>query len=448
MRDWRTISFIIVVILAILAIHPMSNHVKVVDVNGPISKQIFPNDIINQINGIKINDEKQFYNIWDKINNTFSMEVKREGIPYVYVIKDFRLVKGNSTIYAENTGYSNLKFSWLYTIHNVFSINGSTNGIVKRLSKFGVNDASIIGNKLYTRYSSKLVEEALGYKGNIVGKIGNKTVFTNANIEKYCSTPTGCIYGIRGKYVNGTEKYFYEIEITLDKNAVNNIKNSISNLQIGKCEMGTCYLNESINIFLDNQKIGEIQIPAEYKNGMKNNLIIMGDLGDISNAKHQLKLIDGALAAQINAKVNYIGTQNRVDSPIKYLATAIIIPFIFGLIGFGIWRDRRTIEYGIVGSLEMLVAIGTIALGILVDKFMMYGLIFWSLFFSSLFLFYTIRMRKGLKSEEIKMKSLDLKIEIILLITSFILIIWKPIMVVPLVITSLKLILTRKYFFK
>ena len=448
MKDWRTITFIIIVLIAILAIHPMANQVKVVDVNGPIAKQILPNDIINQVNGMKINDEKQFYNVWDNINGTFSMEVKREGIPYIYVIKDFKLVKGNSTIYAENTGYSHLKFSWLYTIHNVFLINGSKNGIVSRLSKFGVNDASIIGDKLYTRYSSKLVEEALGYKGTIIGKIGNKTVFTNANIEKYCSTPTGCIYGLRGRYVNGTEKYFYEIEITLDKKSINEIKNSIANLQIGKCEMGTCYLNESIKIFLDNQSIGEIAIPAEYKNNMKNNLVISGPLGDIADAKHQLKLVDGALTAQINANVKYLGTENRVKSPMPYLTTAILIPFIFGLIGYGFWRDKRTIIYGIIGSLEMLVAIGTIALGILVDKIMIYGLIFWSLFFSSLFLFYTIKMRKGLKSEEIKMKSLDLKIEIILLMTSFILIIWKPIMLIPLIISSLKLILTRKYFFK
>ena len=448
MKDWRTITFIVVVILAILAIHPMSNHVKVVDVNGPISKQILPNDIINEVNGIKIVDERQFYNIWDKINGTFSIEVKREGIPYVYVIKDFKLFKGNSTIYAENTGNSNFKFAWLYTIHNVFLINGSKKGIISRLNKFGVNDASIVGNKLYTRYSSKLVEEALSYKGNIVGKIGNKTVFTNADIEKYCSTPTGCVYGLRGKYVNGTEKYFYEIEITLNQNSAKKIQNLISNLQIGKCEMGTCYLNESINIFLDNKKIGEIEVPAEYKTKIKNSLIIIGELGDISNAKHQLKLVDGALTSQVNANITYLGIENKTNSPTKYLITSILIPFIFGLIGFGIWRERRTIEYGIIGSLEMLIAIGTIALGILIDKFMMYGLIFWSLFFSSLFLFYTIRMRKGLKSEEIKMKSLDFKIEILLLIVSFILLIWKPIMIVPLIVTSLKLILTRKYFFK
>ena len=448
MRDWRTITFIIIVILAILAIHPMANQVKVVDVNGPISKQILTNDIIYQVNGIKINDEKQFYSIWSNINGTFSMEVKREGIPYIYITKDFKLLKGNSTIYAENTGYSNLKFSWLYTIHNIFLINGSKNGIINRLDKFGVKDASINGNKLYTRYSSKLVEEALGYKGHIVGKIGNKTVFTNDNIKKYCSTPTGCIYGIRGKYVNGTEKYFYEIEITLDKNSINNIKDSISNLQIGRCEMGTCYLNESINIFLDNKEVGEIDIPAEYKNGIKSNLIIMGGLGDISNAKHQLKLVDGALVSQINANVSYIGIGKGIDSPIKYLVTAILIPFLFGLIGFGIWRERRTIEYGIIGSLEMLIAIGTVALGILIDKFMMYGIIFWSIFFSSLFLFYTIKMKKGLKSEELKMKSWDLKIEILLLIVSFILLIWEPVMIVPLIISSLKLVLTRKYFFK
>ncbi len=447
-KNWREITIIIILILSILAIHPMKNMVKVIDVKGPASYKIYPNDIIREVNGIKINSEYQFYKVLNGINNSFSIEVKRESIPYVYLIKDLKLQKENSTIFVENTGNSNLKFSYEFTDHNVFKINGSKRGIVERLERMGIRDAKVVDSKLYTRYSSKLVEQALNYRGKIEARLGNKTVFSNKDIKSYCKTSTGCIYGIRAKLVNGTEKYFYEIQIKIDKNKANEIRSDIKNLPIGKCEMGTCYLNESLEIYLDDKKIGEILIPAEYKNKFSNSLIIIGFPTDLADAKFQLKELDGALASEINANVTYIGSEKGFHSPWKYILTAIFLPLIFGLFSYGFWRDRRTIVNGVMGSIESLAAFGVLSMGILIDKSILYGAIFWSLFFSLLFFFYSIRMRNGLTSKQVKMKSLDTKIEVLILIVSFILIIWKSIMIYPLIVSGMKLLLTRKYFFK
>ncbi len=447
--NWKFALIGLLIILSVLWIHPTHNMVKIVGVTGKVSYKLYPHDIISMINGKEITTEKEFYKIWNSINNTASIEVKREGFPYYYVTYDYKILKDNSSkIFAENTGTTYLKFSYEFVTHNVFQITNSK-GVVERLKKFGVSDAKIIGNKLHTRFSSGLVIDSLSYKGEIVGKIGNETVFTNSNIESYCKSPSGCIYGIRQRYVNGTYQYFFQEQINLDNSAVNKIKTAIQNLPIGECTGGTCYLNKTIDVYLDGKKIGEILLPADYKKKMSNRLIVQGSPhSEIATTKYEFDKFIGALVAQVNTNVTYIGTHPAYENPWIYIAIALVIPFIFGILEFIKTKDKKYLIFNAITSAEIFIALGVVALtGIIVDKLMLYGFIFWSAFYSVLYFYYVLRA-KGMKSKEYEMKNFDFKIHIALLLVSFVLIIWQPIAVIPLVVSSLKILLTRGEFFK
>ena len=440
----------LLVIVAILWIHPTHNMVKVAGVTGKVSYKLLPNDIITEINGKPVNSEMDFYKIWNSINNTASIEVKREGLPYYYVPYDYKIVKDNqSHIFAENTGDSYLKFSYEFTTHNVFKLTNTTN-VIKRLNKMGIADAKIInGNYLHTRFSAAKVIDSLSYRGAIVGKIGNTTVFSNKDIKSYCESPSGCIYGIRQKYVNGTYQFFFQEQLNLDQNAVSNIKRSIQNLPIGECTGGTCYLNETITVYLDGQKIGDILLPADYKEKMSDSLIVYGNTyPEVTTTKYEFDKFLGGLAAQVNTKITYIGTFPAYENPWIYIGMALIIPIIFGLAKFAIRKDIRYLIFNVYTSAEILIALGVLAVfGVLITKTMLYGLIFWSIFYPSLYLFYMLRA-KGVKSKEYSMKNLDFKIHIVLLLASFVLIIWQPVMIVPLVVSAFKLTISKNEFFK
>ncbi len=447
--NWKFTLIGLLIVLSILWIHPTHNMVKIVGVSGKVSYKLLPHDIISMINGKKITSEKEFYSVWDSINNTASIEVKREGLPYYYVSYNYKIVKdNNSVIFAENTGTSYIRFSYEFVTHNVFQLTNTTN-VIKRLNKFGVSDAKIIGNKLHTRFSSGLVIDALGYKGEIVGKIGNKTVFTNANIKSYCESPSGCIYGIRQRPVNDTYQFFFQEQINLDKNAVNNIRNAIQNLPIGECTGGTCYLNDTIKVYLDGNKIGEILLPADYKEGLNKRLIVYGNTyPEVTTTKYEFDKFIGALATEINTNVTYLGTSPAYENPWIYIGIALVIPLLFGLIEFIKFKDKRYLISNLITSAEIFITLGVIALfGVIVNKTMLYGLIFWSIFYPALYLYYTLQA-KGVKSKEYSMKNLDFKIHIALIFVSFVLIIWQPVAIIPLIVSSLKLFLTRGEFFK
>ncbi len=447
--NWKFVIIGLLVVLSILWIHPTQNMVKIDEVMGKVSYKLFPNDIISSVNGHAITSEREFYKIWDSINGTAAIQVKREGLPYYYVTYDYKILKdNNSKIFVENTGNSYLKFSYEFVQHNVFQISNPS-GVIERLKKFGVSDAKIIGNELHTRYSSGLVLDALSYKGHIVGKIGNTTVFDNSNIISYCESPSGCIYGITQKYENGTYKYFFQEQINLDSNAINKIKEAISTLPIGECTGGICYLNESINVYLDGQKIGSILLPADYKEKIQNRMIVYGEpSSEVTTTKYEFDKFLGALAAQVNTNVTYIGTHPAYQNPWWYIAIALIIPTLFGLFETLKSKDKKYIKFGILTSAEILITIGVMALsGIIVNKIILYGLIFWSAFYSLLYMYYMLRA-KGMKSKEYEMKNFDFKVHVALIIVSFVLVIWNAVALIPLIVSGLKIILTRSEFFK
>ncbi len=276
LENYKLIFLGLLILVTILSIHP--NFIREgAMVLVPRDRGLQVGDIVVEVNGVKIKNARDIEEI-PKNLSYYRVKILREVFPYIYLKKDLILTSLNSTF--QDIPPLNLKFGIdlaggtriiMKPVGNYTDkdIEAAKDIIEKRLDFYGLKGADVriiygLGEKyiqIEMAGSPEEIYDILKKQGKLEAKIGNKTVFTGQDIVQVCTvTSQYCVSEVinRGEYWEGV------FSIVISKEAAKRFAEMTKNLS-EVCNEYECYLNETLDIYLDNKLITSLNIVSDLK---------------------------------------------------------------------------------------------------------------------------------------------------------------------------------------
>jgi len=326
---WRELFLLLFVVLAILFIHPFNiSGLQVSHVEEPATQVLHLGDILKSINGENVNTTQNFNEIVLGINpnDTVTVSILRETFPYSYkkFTESYIASEQNNKTWLSFTVKeiqpTNIKLSHelagglRYTITVNGNLDDAVSVLSKRFSIGRVNSYSFekVGtNQLYLyTFSGAEIIQLIESKGNFEAKIGDSIFFNNNDFIKVCTSGVSCSVSLYA-FLNQSQetsqvlwKYGFDVSITTQ--ASQRFANLTKGLSISKCEGDRCLLNETIDYYLDGQKIGSEDIYSDYKGKPFPLPNVGGAKTTKDDASQALYITQAILQGQVNAQVSKI----------------------------------------------------------------------------------------------------------------------------------------------
>lgn len=315
--NWRVWILIFVIIISVVAInpHPFRKGVAIrsIEKNSPAelagisnpkeNSPLMSREVIKRINHQEIKDLTDYYEILSILvpNSTVLIETDKDKYVLNVDEKDGNPYLG---LNVYNAPKSNLKFGLdviggtRVVLKPSEEVNSSDMNLVaeilrERLNAYGLSDIVIRtakdldgSNYVIVEIAGTNSEEAailLEQQGKFEAKIGNKTVFSGGeqDIKYVCRTPQcssaadaslgGCRPVGDGNYV-----CTFSFSITLSNNAAEKMANITKDLQIVYDESGEGHLNETLDLYLDDELIDSLRVSASLKGRAVTEIMISG----------------------------------------------------------------------------------------------------------------------------------------------------------------------------
>ena len=375
--SFRVVLALILVVLAIVAIHPnpfaKGVAIRAVKFNSsaaiagiPSPKPTTPpmsREVILAINNIPIKTVEDFYAIASKIEPNRTVYIKTNKDVYKLITKENETCFGLTVYQAPKTN-----------IRKGLDLAGGTRVLLKpekplskdemeillanmkyRLNIYGLSDvvvreASDLAGNQYVLVEiagakEEEVKELLAKQGKFEATIGNKTVFKGGSDITYVCRSVDCA-GIDPQYGCGKSADYwvcrFRFAISLSPEAAKRQAELTKNLSV-VTENGEQYLSEKLILYLDNKKVDELNIGAELKGRAVTDISISGSgIGRtkqeaIFNALQNMKRLQTILiTGSLPVKLDIVKTDaiSAVFGPV-FLKNALLVGFI-ALIGIGI----------------------------------------------------------------------------------------------------------------
>ena len=473
----RPVIIAALVIWLLFIIHPFYKEgVIITDVTSPASLMLRAGDIITAINGNSITNLDDFHNALSQIhpNDTVKVNFLRETFPYNYVNLSYTYIaseKNNKTdigISAKETSFSNLKLSYKLVGGNKFIISSNQsnaiNVIKERLKLNNIYDFGIYkenGKIVLLTSAGDEVIPIIETKGQFVAKIGNETFFTPSDIKSICTTGVNCNLFMYQHYNESapTERnivWKYGFETDISKEAGQRFVNLTNGLSIASCKYDKCILNETIDYYLDNNKIGSETIYASSK-GLPYEKVTIG--GDVKTKEDAAKLLhlsqsilkSGPLDAKVESVEKYTPKSSFILSSFVYILIGLVI--LAGAISFVFLKKIKVALFAVIlGASEMLIVIGTLAgVNVIITPGVIISIILsgviMTLFYS--YVSYIFKKEGIITSKILGISKKITNWEIIGIVILTVLIMFIPSLVAPIAVyVAVNLTLTKAMFFK
>ncbi len=335
LRNWKVWLVVLLVLVSFLSVEPKRmDGALVKSVTYPASEYIKQGSIITMVNGIPINSKEDFYNL--NLNGTVYIVYKVKKFPYVYVEQDSVALKSDyldlitvDDVPTTNINYGLdivggarvlLKIEENATDDQVYNL---IDVLSQRLNVYGMKDIPVTyvkdfeGNKYirieFAGATKEEVESLIAKEGKFEAKIGNVTVFAGTDVKSVCMSSSYCVNRITPIRSGNDVLWQFMFQIDLTKEAAERFANVTANLSQGECTSSGCYLNETIDFYLDDQPIedGQLRIASSLKGKVVQSPTIVGSRHTKIEAEKEMKRLQAILqSGRLPLKVSIV----RIDT--------------------------------------------------------------------------------------------------------------------------------------
>ncbi|MCW1296781.1 MAG: PDZ domain-containing protein [Candidatus Parvarchaeota archaeon] len=408
MVRWREILLVLLVICSICWIHPNTQSgVVTIAANPPASLSIKRGDIIYEVNGIRIEKMEDFQRAIAAIkpNDTVRITVLREAFPFLYFkeetypflaeIKDNNTYLGLSvsSIQKMNALFENIVVfkEVILGSNNTVNMNEIKDIIEKRLSIFGLRNfwLNVDDQKISLRFikgNIDAIKDLLTKKGRFEAKINETLIFSTNDVLKVCLNPQACTFQMFREYEAENETYGkviwrYYIQVITNKESYQRFKAAIANLSIKECLLEICYLNETLDYYLDNEKIegGSTRISNTSKTREIDSFLITGKGMSFEEIFTKAREIQAFLSSKELPTELQILEEKEIKSE-KNLLLGLTILFLSTIAYpvYGIIKNKDTkkeIKRIFILLILIFITIGFLSLSeVLINEFTFYGI--------------------------------------------------------------------------
>jgi len=326
---WREIFLLVFVVLAMLFIHPFNMPgLQISHVEEPATQVLHLGDIVESINGYNVNALSSFEDTVSNINpnDTITVSVLRETFPYSYkkftesYITSERNNKTWLSFTVKEIQPTNIKLSHELAggLRYTIAVNGNLDDAINVLSKrFAIGRVSSYSfekagsNQLYLyTFSGEEIIQLIESKGNFEAKIGDDVFFNNDDFIKICTSGVSCSISLY-PFLNQSQEtsqvlWRYGFDVSITTQASQRFANLTKGLSISKCEGDRCLLNETVDYYLDGQKIGSEDIYSDYKGKSFPLPNVGGTKTTKDDASQALYITQAILQGRVNAQVSKV----------------------------------------------------------------------------------------------------------------------------------------------
>ena len=346
--DMRVIFYLVCLLLLVVAIHPnpFNTGVAIRSVGKNSSAEIagivspkptatpMSRERILSINNLPIKNEEDYYNVVSALEPLRTITIKTNKALYKVEIKSDASGKADLGLKVYNAPTTNIRKG--------IELEGGTRVLLQpetklsqddmstlienmkeRLNVYGLSDVSVrpandlSGNQYVlieiAGVNEEEVKDLLARQGKFEAKIGNETVFRGGNDITYVCRSADCS-GLDSQYgcSQTGDGYVcrFSFSISLDPLAAERQANLTQNLET-IVQNNEEYLNETLDLYLDDQKVDTLNIGSDLKGRAVTDIAISGAGSGtsqeiaiqeaLSNMKRlQTILITGSLPVKIN----------------------------------------------------------------------------------------------------------------------------------------------------
>jgi preprotein translocase subunit SecD len=345
LKEWKIHLMLLLLILSVVAIDPFKDTTGVVVKNAvpPASLSVEVNDVIININGISVNSTKGYYEIISTIlpDDIVRINYKRASGPFVYAeysAYPFVAEERNNETYlglvVSDISDSNLKFGLDIVggtkvllqperqldsaeVENIIAI------LNQRLNVYGLQDIPVTyqqdlsGNQYFRLEFAGTTEQEvralLEKEGKFEAKIMNDTVITGTDILDVCITGTQCVVRINPVETSDGFAWNFIFQVDLSQDAAERFANATADLDTGDCDASGCYLNATIDFYMDDEPIegSQLRISADLKGKDITNPVISGVRTSKQEAEQEMRRMQAILqSGELPVKMNVVRTES------------------------------------------------------------------------------------------------------------------------------------------
>jgi preprotein translocase subunit SecD len=330
--EWRLILLVFLIVMSFFWIKPFSDTSGVVVdlASSPASQSLTTGDVITSMNGITINNLQDYYSALDSISpgDVVRVTYKVETFPYLYsdgtaypFVADSD--ENNDTdlgLAVSNVPSSNIEMG--------LEIQGGTKVLLQperslnnaeienilaifdqRLNVYGLKEIPItyqqdLASNQYFRLefagaTKEEVTSLLEREGKFEAKILNETVISGSDIIDVCIVGgTQCVARVDPMQASdGMIGWTFAFQIDLSQEAAQKFADATANLTTGECDATGCYLNETIDFYLDDEPIegSQLRISEDLRGEAVTSPTISGYANSKSEAENEMKSMQATL---------------------------------------------------------------------------------------------------------------------------------------------------------
>jgi len=370
-KEWKIILFVIMLISSLLAIHPFSNTNGVmIQVSRSPAIGLDRGQVITSVNEFIVNNVSDFNQAVNSINpgDIVRINYRVEVFPYVYetrsaypYIADSINNKTNIGLVVSAVPSSNIKFGLeieggikvllkpnetlsTVQIENVVEVLG------ERLNLFGLKEVPInyvqdLSGNQYIRIefagsTEEDIKTLLEKQGKFEGRINNLTVFTGDDLLSVCiSGGTTCNLMLEPVYVSSQGKqevaWRFLFQVDLSQRAALAFADMTRNLSIKECTSEGCYLNATLDLYLDDQLIpdGSLMLPSSIQGEVLTKASIVGTRTTKLEAQNEMRRMQAILQSRsIPFKLDIVRVESLSSVKGREFADNIFTVFLFSIL--------------------------------------------------------------------------------------------------------------------
>jgi preprotein translocase subunit SecD len=379
----RTFVLLIAIVLSIIAINPFLYFTKGVVVGEVVNNSsaaiagLSSNEIIKEINGIKIDDIKDYEKAVNEIfkGENVRVEIKTNKDIYVFIANTTEfsvkpLPKSRIKLGLDLQGGSRALVKPeekvdQRTLDNIEQI------LKNRLNVYGITDVKIFqasdleGNRYITiemaGATPKELKDLISSQGKFEGKINNETIFVGGNdIKSICQTPE-CSGIISCDEYQGMHQCRFQFAVYLSQEAAKKQAEITSKLDVDY--KNPQYLNSTLDLYLDDKLVDSLYISKELKGSETTQVAISGyGVGKTRQeayedaTKNMKKLQTILLTGSLPVKLEIVRLESVSALLGKDVLKSIVIAATIAIVGvfLVIFVRYRNIIFSLLAVLTML----------------------------------------------------------------------------------------------
>ncbi|MFA5406534.1 MAG: hypothetical protein WC307_04220 [Candidatus Nanoarchaeia archaeon] len=353
LKEGRLLLLAALIIISLITIHPFSptNGVLIEGVKSPAPSSLKSGMMITAINGQLISNLTDYNNV---IQDLLPGDVVR--VTYLEELMPYQYATSTSTAFVatevDNETSIGLIVGVIPSTHLNFGLEivGGTKVLLnpnrtldsfeadnikaileQRLNFFGLREVPVnfvtdFSGQQYFRIelagsTEDDVRTLIEKEGVFEGRIANQTVFTGADLLDVCISGVQCTMTVQPVYVGSTTDsqvvYQFQFQIDLSSTAAERFANITNELSIGECQGTICYLNATLDLYLDGEIIqdGALRLPESIKGEVLTTASITGTRETMSEAQTEMKKLQAILQSRnLPVKMNIVSVETLSPS--------------------------------------------------------------------------------------------------------------------------------------